>query len=175
MPHIFIAGLFHETHTFLDCRTTLSDFETRRPIELLRCAGDSSPLGGALAAFQSWDWRLTTGPDFRALPSGTVDDAVIEAFWDELTSSWEEHVDAIFLVLHGAMVSETYLDVEGEILRRMRSLPGASNKPIFGVYDLHANFSAAMSDHANALVAYRLHASQPSDGSIWRYRLTLLL
>jgi microcystin degradation protein MlrC len=64
-------------------------------------------------------------------------------------------VDAIYLVLHGAMVSQSCLDVEGEILERIRQLPGAEKIPIFGVFDLHANFTARMAAHANCLVAYR--------------------
>src|SRR5206468_5712631 len=47
---------------------------------------------------------------------------------------------------------ESCADVEGEILRRIRALPGAESIRVFGVIDLHANFTAAM---ANCLVAYR--------------------
>ncbi|MFV1967866.1 MAG: M81 family metallopeptidase, partial [Pirellulaceae bacterium] len=155
MPHIVIAGLFHETHTFLDDGTSLLDFEIRRGDQLRACTGDSSPMGAALAAFQSWNWNLTIGPDYRAVPSGTVRDEVVDAFWTDFKTAWDPDIDAVFLVLHGAMVSDSWLDVEGEILKRIRELPGASDKPIFGVYDLHANFSAAMAAKANALVAYR--------------------
>ncbi len=154
-PRIFVAGLFHETHTFLDETTALADFQLRRGEELLDCAGDSSPLGGALAVFQDFGWNLRLGPDFRATPSGTVEDAVVEAFWRDFSAAWEPDCDAIFLVLHGAMVSQSILDIEGEILGRIRDLPGAAELPIYGVYDLHANFSPAMAERADALVAYR--------------------
>ncbi len=155
MPNIYLAGLFHETHTFLDQETNLADFQIRHGDELLACAGDSSPMGGAIEAFRSWGFDLTPGPDYRAVPSGTVDDEVIDAFWRDLCASYRSDVDALFLVLHGAMVSQSLRDVEGEILTRIRTLPEAKRKPIFGVYDLHANFSDQMAMRADALVAYR--------------------
>ena len=150
---IFIAGLFHETHTFVDDTTGVGDFEIRRGQQLLSSEGDSSPLGGVLEAFA--DWERVLGPDYRAMPSGTVEDEVVEAFWRDLEAAWEPDVDAIYLVLHGAMTSQSIPDVEGEILKRVRGLSGAADLPLFGVYDLHANFSPAMATLADALVAYR--------------------
>ena len=49
---ILIAGLFHETHTFVDDTTGLEDFEIHRGDQLLACAGDASPLGGVLELAQ---------------------------------------------------------------------------------------------------------------------------
>lgn len=66
-----------------------------------------------------------------------------------------EGVDAIYLILHGAFVGSDQLDVEGELLRRIRKIPRAEALPIFGVYDLHANFSQAMATNADCLVGYR--------------------
>lgn len=157
MARVFLAGLFHETHSFVDETTGLADFEIRRGAEMLACVGDASPLGGVLDFAAAHDWEIVPAVDYRAMPSGTVEDAVVDAFWNEFESAWPggETLDAVYLVLHGAMVAETIPDVEGEILRRLRSLPGAGDLPVFGVYDLHANFSPAMAEHADALVAYR--------------------
>ena len=47
-PRILLAGLFHETHTFVAGTTALTDFQILRDAELLARAGDSSPLGGVL-------------------------------------------------------------------------------------------------------------------------------
>lgn len=155
MPAVFLTGLFHETHSFVDEITELADFEIRRGSEMLGCAGDASPLGGVLDFAAENHWKIVPAVDYRAMPGGTVADEVVEAFWAELKAAWRPEIDAVFLVLHGAMVSETIPDVEGEILRRLRWLPGAEALPVFGVYDLHANFSPAMARHADALVAYR--------------------
>jgi len=155
MPkRILIAGLFHETHTFLEGTTGLRDFAVLRGDELLRCAGDSSPLGGVLECACKFGWEIVPTVDFRTAPSAIVEDEVVEIFWHEITARIKQPPDAVFLVLHGAMVSQSLTDVEGEILSRMRGLLGAA-MPIFGVFDLHANFTQRMADLANCLVAYR--------------------
>ncbi len=152
---ILIAGLFHETHTFADRTTGLKDFEIRLGDQLLACAGDASPFGGVLEFAQQQDWKIIPALDYRATPSGTVTDEVMDQWWSDFRKTWQRDCDAIFLVLHGAMVCESFQDVEGEVLQRIRKLPKAKEKPIFGVYDLHANFSPAMAKHADCLVAYR--------------------
>jgi microcystin degradation protein MlrC len=68
----------------------------------------------------------------------------------------EQKVDAVYLDLHGAMVSETFDDGEGEILRRVRAAAGP-RVPIAVSLDLHANVTQAMMDGADALVAYRTY------------------
>ena len=150
---IIIAGLFHETHTFLDGLTPLADFQIRRGEELWASKGDSSPLGGVLALADEFGWQMLPAADYRAQPSATVADEVIEQFWNDIApAAAKADYDAIYLVLHGAMVSQTILDVEGEILRRLRTLTAV---PIFGVFDLHANFSPQMAALADCLVGYR--------------------
>lgn len=155
MPRVFFAGLFHETHSFVDDATGPCDFEIRRGREMLDCLGDASPLGGALEFARDMGWEIAAGADYRALPGGTVDDEVIASFWADILGAWRGEFDAIYLVLHGAMVSASHPDVEGEILGRIRSLPGAARLPVFGVYDLHGNVSPAMCALADGLVAYR--------------------
>jgi microcystin degradation protein MlrC len=151
---VLLAGLFHETHTFLEGTTGLRDFAGLRGGELLRCAGDSSPLGGVLESAHEFGWEVVPAVDFRASPGAMVEDEVVETFWQELASHCGQSYDAVYLVLHGAMTSQSLDDVEGEILARLRHRLGPA-VPIFGVFDLHANFTQRMADLANCLVAYR--------------------
>ena len=65
-------------------------------------------------------------------------------------------VDAVYLDLHGAMVTEHFDDGEGEILARLRRVVG-TRVPIVASLDLHANVTAAMMEHADGLVAYRTY------------------
>ncbi|HBJ82599.1 MAG TPA: microcystin degradation protein MlrC [Verrucomicrobiales bacterium] len=153
MPRILLASLFHETHTFLDGLTTLADFQIRRGDELFAFKGDASPLGGVIEIADEFGWQIIPTADYRAQPSAMVADEVIEQFWNDIApAAAKADYDAIYLVLHGAMTSQTILDVEGEILCRLR---GITQVPIFGVFDLHANFSPAMAELADCLVAYR--------------------
>lgn len=157
-PRILLAGIFHETHTFVDEPTPLDDFTILRGDELLKCRGDASPLGAALDAARDFGWHVVPAIDVRASPSGIVPDAVVETFWTAVESTLRkqtEPLDGVLLVLHGAMVSQSQDDVEGEMLRRLRAAPACADVPIFGVFDLHASFSPAMARHADCLTAYR--------------------
>lgn len=156
---VLLAGLFHETHTFLAGRTTLDDFQIRRGKELLAAAGDGSPLAGALETADAYDWAIVPAVDYRAVPGPTVEDAVLDQFWRDFVAVAEpalaRGVDGVYLVLHGGMVTKSCLDVEGDLLERIRRLPGGASVPICGVVDLHANFTEQMARWANGLIAYR--------------------
>ena len=156
---VLLAGLYHETNTFLRATSGLSDFDVKIGEEIWAAEGDASPLSGALEVGRASGWDVMPLIDMRATPGATVSDEVVECFWDALLSAAERgatrEVDGVYLVLHGAMVSESSLDVEGEILSRIRGLPGLAEKPLCGVFDLHANFTAAMAEHSTGLIAYR--------------------
>lgn len=156
---VVVAGLFHETNTFLAELTDAPQFSIRRGAELLQSEGDSSPLSAALQMAAQYAWDVVPVIDVRAMPSGLAADSAVDEFWGALSTvlSSEPYgaIDGIYLVLHGAMVSQSLLDVEGEMLRRIRELPGMDTIPICGVLDLHANATAAMAAYSTAMVAYR--------------------
>ncbi|HEX4071859.1 MAG TPA: M81 family metallopeptidase [Planctomycetaceae bacterium] len=156
---VLIAGLFHETHTFLDTPTTQQEFAVRLGTRLLDAAGDGSPLAGVLEVAASCGWEVLPAADFRATPSGIVEDAVFESFWREFVAAFDRQrdgaIDGIFLVLHGAMVCQSIHDVEGELMSRIRRLPGAGEIPICGVLDLHGNISRTTIEQSQGFRAYR--------------------
>ena len=160
MNRVLLAGLFHETHTFLGTTTPLESFSVRVGDELLSARGDGSPLSGVLQIADESQWELTPIIDMRATPSGTVEDAVLNHFLTDFCAVAgprlaEGTVDGIYLVLHGAMVTETVPDVEGEIIDRIHALPGSEGVPICGVLDLHGNISERTMTQTQGLVAYR--------------------
>ncbi len=156
---VLIAGLFHETHTFLTERTPWSAFSVRRGTEFFAARGDGSPLAGVLEIADERGWEVIPTIDARATPSGTVEDSVFEQFWSELRATAEpalqQGLDGIYLVLHGAMATATILDPEGELIRRLRALPGGYEVPIGGVLDLHGNISREFAEATQSFVAYR--------------------
>lgn len=158
-PRILFAGLFHETHTFVDGVTRWQDFEVTTDAAILARRGDESPTDGFLQEAERLELEVIPTIDARAMPSGTVEDEAFEIFWREFEQrarpALAAGVDGIFLVLHGAMVTRSLVDPEGEFLTRCRRLPGAATLPVFGVLDLHANVSARMCALANGLVTYR--------------------
>lgn len=165
-PRIFIAGLFHETHTFLDGTTKWDDFQILRDNEILTLKGDSSPMGGVLEVAEQLGWTVFPALSVAAYPSAIVQDDVFERYWGEFSAALAKcleagPLDGIFLVLHGAMTCETIADVEGMLLERLSQQLLAAQQtssktiPIFGVYDLHANFTPRMAQFSQCLVAYR--------------------
>lgn len=157
---ILFGGIFHETHTFLDEVTTLADFSIRLGDEVHQARGDASVVDGFLKVAEEERWTVLPTLDIRATPSGIVDDKVLDFFWQELEQRARNFlkqgpVDGIYMVLHGAMACQSWPDVEGELLKRIRAIPGLEKLPLFGVFDLHANFSPLMAARANGLSAYR--------------------
>jgi microcystin degradation protein MlrC len=154
---VLLAGLFHQTNTFVGGRTGLEDFEIRRGEEILR--DDASPAAGVLEVAREKGWEILPVVDMSAMSGATVADAVVDLFWAEFRavadSEATDGIDGVFLVLHGAMVSESLLDVEGEILRRVRGVEHLSDAPVCGVMELHANFTEAMARQSDGLIAYR--------------------
>ncbi|HEV7259237.1 MAG TPA: M81 family metallopeptidase [Bosea sp. (in: a-proteobacteria)] len=157
---ILLASLFHETHSFVDEVTTLADFTVRRAEELVARRGDGSTVDGFLEVAEAEGWEVVPSVDYTALPAGTVEHAVFEQFLAEFDAALrmaleQGGLDGIWLALHGAMVTTSCRDPEGQLLAHIRTVPGCEALPVFGVFDLHANFTAAMAEHANLLVAYR--------------------
>jgi microcystin degradation protein MlrC len=85
-------------------------------------------------------------------------------------------LDAVYLDLHGAMVTEHFDDGEGEILARVRQVIG-KDLPLVVSLDLHANVTPAMVKHADALIAYRTypHVDMADTGRASAKHLALLL
>ncbi len=158
-PRVLVGGLFHETHHFLPGQTIWEDFFVLEGPSLWRARGESSPLGGVLDFAVEHSWEVVPAIMASAVPGPTVQDRVWERLWERWAvwarPAFEQGVDAVYLVLHGACLTEGCRDVEGELLRRLRALPHACSVPIFGVFDLHANFSPAMAERSECLVAYR--------------------
>ena len=96
--------------------------------------------------------------NYTATPSGIVEDQVLNNFWNDFENELDQikdiKVDGIFLSLHGAMITESIFDVEGEILKRIKKNNFLKNVPIFGVFDLHANFTQSMANNSNGLICY---------------------
>jgi microcystin degradation protein MlrC len=159
LARILLGGISHETHSFVDEITPLSAFTVHRGADLLARAGDGSMIDGFLEVAAREGWQVIPSAFWRATPSGVVADAVVDRFLGDLLPAAEraalEGLDAVFLVLHGAMVSESLPDVEGEILGRLRTVPGLERRPVFGAFDLHANLSQRMIGLADALVCFR--------------------
>lgn len=160
----FVTAVFsHETNTFSSIPTPLSAFG--------RFSGRSGPVSGdramdvyrgtnlPVAAYIDLAEEAGAELDFaiaaQATPSGPAEDAVVEQVSDEICAAVKRGCDALFLDLHGGMVTEGYDDPEGELLRRIRAV--APELPIAVAFDFHTNMSRATAENATVITGYRTY------------------
>lgn len=156
---IVIGGILHETHTFMERRTTLADFAAQSlhfgedMIESMR--GSRSGIGGMIDRATDEGWQLLPTLYAAAMPAGIVTGAAYRELLDELTLRLSRclPVDGVLLTLHGAMVAESELDAEADIVARARAIVGAET-PIVVVLDMHGNISPRLVELADVLLAY---------------------
>ena len=158
--HIGIAGLSHETNTFSPVVTDLARFsggaahppEGDQALRIFRNTGTC--LGGFIAVCESRGYPFTMGIAAGAAPSGPVEDDAYELMVSRILELADQ-VDALMLDLHGAMVTRTHDDGEGELLKRIRERrPGL---PISVALDMHANVTPAMVEHCNIICGYHTY------------------
>jgi microcystin degradation protein MlrC len=171
MTHsILLAEIMHETNTFNRIATTRADFDARYWLE-----GDEIPghltntnteICGALATAAERGWHVTHPLAASASPSGPLAARDWHRVCELITAPLRTtHFDAIILVLHGSMVTQTTLDAEGDLLSAARALAGPDTL-IAVTLDMHANVSRAMADATNLMMAYRTypHVDQAERG-----------
>ncbi len=156
---IAIAGFMHESNTFNPLRTDRAAFEAQSLMfgdDLLDEWRDAHhEVGGFIQSAKSEHFEPVPIVMAWATPSGPVTDDV----FDEVTAQIIERVrrenpDGLLLALHGAMVAESHLDADGEIVARLRKAFGPAF-PIAATLDLHGNLSQRLIDNCDLAVAYR--------------------
>src|SRR5690625_1584835 len=151
------GGIYHETNSFAPGKTVLENFKTTWIDDgkefISRYDKTKTSMGGAIDAAKSEGVELIPGLYTDTTPSGMVTGDAIEILINSLIYSIPKSVDGIILFLHGAMVSETYPDVEAEILTRLRRRFGESI-PIVVTLDLHANTSENLVKQSTSVVGY---------------------
>ncbi len=163
---IAIAGLQHETNTFAPMPATYHDFVaadawpgmTTGDAVMRVFPGKNLPISGFIQAARRDAWDLAPLLWASAEPSSYVSDDAFERLTDDLVARLHSagRLDALYLDLHGAMVTESFEDGEGELLRRLREIVGPE-LPLVASLDLHANVTQAMVRLSDALTIYRTY------------------
>jgi microcystin degradation protein MlrC len=157
------AVMRHETNTFSPVPTPLKDFGRIGPTdgpaygdEALRVyGGTNNPVAGFIDLAAAEGAELVFPIAANAHPSAPAPDAVIDVCAEAIGEAVAKGCDALFLDLHGAMVTEGFDDGEGELLRRIRAQ--APDLPIAVALDFHTNLSAAMVENATVITGYRTY------------------
>lgn len=175
MARIGIAGFQHETNTFAPVKADLEEFENiagapqvpRGNQVFEEMEGLNTSISGFIDEARQQGHELIPSLWASATPSAHVTDRAFDTLTGRIIEDIKAagSLDGVYLCLHGAMVTESYEDGEGEILRRVRETVGP-NIPIVGSLDLHSNTTQQMVDLASVLIAYRTypHVDQAETG-----------
>jgi microcystin degradation protein MlrC len=162
VARVLTARFMHETNTFSRVPTDMAAFRRRdfhRDNEIPEAFyGTRSALGATFEAADKFGWSLVHPVSANPNPSGIVADQAFETITAMILEAVADKgaIDGALLHLHGAMVSGSFEDAEGEFLARLRRRVGPE-VPIVVTLDPHANVTPAMTEHANALIAYRTY------------------
>src|ERR1700686_5218412 len=186
MTRIAVGGFLHETNTFAPTKAVYDAFvrgggwppmsHGARLLEQMRDINVG--MAGFVPAAEAEGWELVPTIWCAASPSAHVTkdayERVAKTMVDGIAAPGR--LDAVYLDLHGAMVTEHLDDGEGEILARVRKVIG-KDLPLVASLDLHANVTPQMVEHADALIAYRTypHIDMADTGRAAANHLALLL
>jgi microcystin degradation protein MlrC len=186
MTRVAVGGFLHETNTFAPTPATYADFvhgggwpAMALGVSVLETMRDINVgLAGFADQARAEGWELVPTIACAASPCAHVTQDAYERIAKVLIDGIAAagRIDAVYLDLHGAMVSEHLDDGEGEILARVRRVIG-NELPLVVSLDLHANVTHQMIAHADALIAYRTypHIDMADTGRAAARHLKLLL
>ncbi len=162
MIRIATAGFQHESNTFSATPASL-DLWRRSGIltdaQAIRAeyASSQSTLAGFFAV-AAQDPQVELVPLFftRLTPMGALTAQATDFIFEGIIAAIRDNGpwDAVLLPLHGAAVSATWLDADGELVRRVRELVGP--KVTIGVaLDMHGNIARQLVDNADVVTVYQ--------------------
>lgn len=151
---IAIAGIVHETNTYCQDPTQLSDFYIMRGEKMMRMRGTQTQTGAAIDACV--ELGMTPVPVMVATtqPSGTIAADAYDYLKTEILEGLAAAMplDGVFLDLHGAGVVDGCPDLEADLAAAVRRLVGEA-VPVTAAFDLHGNVTQAMADALDGVFA----------------------
>ncbi|MEZ4737543.1 MAG: M81 family metallopeptidase [Caldilineaceae bacterium] len=157
---LFTALLGTETNTFSPFLTGMQNFEQTYLIRNGDHGDKPSSFGVPLVRWremgQARGWTVVESLAAFAVPAGITLRPVYEALRDEILQDLRAAlpVDAVLLMMHGAMVAEGYDDCEGDLTQRVRELVGP-DVPIGVELDLHCHLTQQLIDNADAVITFK--------------------
>ncbi len=163
-PRVAVGGILTECNDFggqpIDV-AAFERFELRYGDDVLEVPG--GVMGGMLEVLAERQARPVPLLFASTNPGGPLTTECYETLRRDLLAALAAvtPVDAVLLALHGAAVSETVHDIEGDLLAATRALVGP-DVPIVATLDLHAHITEAMVTNADGLVAWETYPHRDS-------------
>ncbi len=162
MPRVAILRFSHEGNSFNPVVTGSAAFERDEWLKgedaHTAYRGTRTEMGAAVDFVAAdTDWQGVFLRCAAAPPGGPVADALIdrvigEAVEDLLAGVW----DAVYVSLHGAMIGETRMAPDLDLLRAIRDAVGPGC-PVAASFDLHANMAAEVADVIDIAAGYKTY------------------
>ena len=163
MARIALAGFMHETNTFAPLPTNFESFTGKNgywidtPEEfaaMKEVRANVSAIGFMIKA-EEFGHEVFPILLAAAQPACTVTNDAFEQIMSHILEGIKNNgpFDAVYLDLHGAMVTKDFQDPETEAQRRIRQVVG--DIPLIGTLDLHGNIPSQAVEGFSALVGYR--------------------
>src|SRR5215471_15357568 len=154
---LLIAMMKHETNTFSPVPTPLARFGPLYGEAAVRTyRGTGTGLGAYLDLAEREGAEIVLPIAAGAPPSRPVDDAAYTHITDTICEAVARGgFDGIMLELHGAMVTESLEDGEGQFLKRLRAID--PHIPIAVSLDMHANLYDEIIANATVVTGYRTY------------------
>jgi microcystin degradation protein MlrC len=156
---VFFAGIVTETNTFATLPTGMghyleSGLHRRGDVREDKDLTPAERRLREMAAAKGHE--LVQGLTAHAQPLGRTVGSVWQSLRDELLADLRAAmpVQAVVLMLHGAMVAEGSDDCEGELISRVREIVGP-NVAIGVELDLHCHTTQAMLTQCDVLISYK--------------------
>jgi len=158
---LVIAQMKHETNTYSPVPTPLSRFahgsdappEGNAAVRAYR--GTGSALGAFIELAEESGAQFVVPIAASAWPSGPVDDRAFDHIAQRICDAVAQGCDGVLLDLHGAMVTQSHEDGEGELLRRIRAI--APHVPIAAAMDMHTNLYDAFAQNLGVIAGYQTY------------------
>ncbi|HEX9888847.1 MAG TPA: M81 family metallopeptidase [Nitriliruptorales bacterium] len=144
---IAIGGISHETNTYVPSPTTLDQFRVVRGDELLAFSGTGIGSGGMIERAREIGAEVIPTLLASANPWGIIAEDAYETLKAELLDGLGAAMplDVVGLDIHGAGVTETTDDLEGDLCRAVRGVVG-DDTVIVTIHDLHGNITQDQAD-----------------------------
>lgn len=156
-----LAQMKHETNTFSPVVTDLARFARGQATPfydneaIAAYRGTGSALGAFIDIAEREGARIELPIAANAWPSGPVEDDAYAHMCERILDRITPDIDAILLDLHGAMVTRSLDDGEGQLLKAVRAR--APNIPIGVALDMHTNMYPQIVDNADVVAGYQTY------------------
>ena len=154
--NIALGGILTECNEFsinLMTKENFERYEYYEDNEILNLK--SGVVGGMLSALDGSPFNISPTVFASCSPGGVIEDecyfSIKEKILDKIKNMKE--IRAVLLPLHGAAVTETIGDLEGDLISSIRDIVG-NEIPIVVTLDLHAHVTKEMIENSSAILAW---------------------